>query len=385
MGELMTIKDRSAFTNKQRIYDSLAKHGLDAVVVAQMENVVYCSGFYNMDLRILPDRICMVVWPREGDPVFVVPDRRAASDGQMSFIDDIRGYKLLDGVFNHHPMEMVRDVLTEMGLTSGRIGYEPLYLPSYHADQLRFQLPDAKLVGCDYVMDEIRMVKTSAEIEQLRFTSVQTEKAIANAYELARPGDTEKSIIDRMGFAVTKLGADFVFANVMAAGSRTPLGHHLGEEIPVDYGDIIRVDYGGSFDGYVSDLVRMAVVGPPNDRQRRVYGALSEGQHEVIDWLGPGQAMDEIAAKMKEITGPKLPDDLDVVGFGHSIGLGIHDRPFITPEDDRLTEPGMVMQIEHITTDGDELYHAEDSVLFTESGVTLLSDYTDTTEMYVIE
>ena len=381
----MTLKDRSAFTNKQRIYDSLAKHDLDAVVVAQMENVVYCSGFYNMDIRILPDRICMVVWPREGDPVFVVPDRRAASDGQMSFIEDIRGYKLLDGVFNPNPMAMVHDVLTEMGLTSGTIGYEPLYLPSYHADELRGHLPDAKLVGCDYVMDEIRMVKTPAEIELLRFTSVQTEKAIANAYELARPGDTEKSIIDRMGYAVTKLGADFVFANVMAAGPRTPLGHHLGEEIPIEYGNIIRVDYGGSFDGYVSDLVRMAVVGPPNDRQRRVYGSLSEGQHEVIDWLGPGQAMDEIAAKMKEITGPKLPEDLEVVGFGHSIGLGIHDRPFITPEDDRLTEPGMVMQIEHITTDGDEMYHTEDSVLFTDTGVTLLSDYTDTAEMYVIE
>lgn len=381
----MTLKDRSAFTDKQRIYDTLAKHNLDAVVVAQTENVIYCSGFYNFDMRILPDRICMVVWPQEGDPVFVVPDRRAASDGQMSFIEDIRGYKLLDGVFNPHPMEMIRDVLAEMGLAEGRIGYEPLYLPAYHADELRNHLPNAEMVGCDYVMDEIRMVKTPAEIEQLRFTSVQTEKAIANAYEMARPGDTEKSIIDRMGYAITKLGADFVFANVMAAGSRTPLGHHLGEEIPVNNGDIIRVDYGGSFDGYVSDLVRMAVVGPPSDRQRSVYGALSEGQHEVIDWLGPGQAMDEIAAKMKEITGPKLPDGLEVVGFGHSIGLGIHDRPFITSEDDRLTEPNMVMQIEHITIDGDEMYHTEDSVLFTESGVTLLSDYTDTTEMYVIE
>ena len=381
----MTLKDRSAFTNKQRIYDSLAKHNLDAVVVAQMENVVYCSGFYNFDLRILPDRICMVVWPREGNPVFVVPDRREATDGQMSFIEDIRGYKLLDGVFNPHPMEMVHDVLTEMGLISGKIGYEPLYLASYHADQLRSHLPDADLVGCDYVMDEIRMVKTPAEIEQLRFASVQTEKAIANAYELARPGDTEKSIIDRMGYSITKLGADFVFANVMAAASRTPLGHHLAEEIPVNHGDIIRVDYGGSFDGYVSDLVRMAVVGPPSDRQRRVYGALSEGQHEVIDWLGPGQAMDEIATKMKEITGPKLPAGLEVVGFGHSIGLGIHDRPFITMEDDRLTESNMVMQIEHITTDGHEMYHTEDSVLFHESGVTLLSDYTDTNAMYVIE
>ena len=147
----------------------------------------------------------------------------------MSFIEDIRGYKLLDGVFNPHPMEMVHDVLKEMGVTSGRIGYEPLYLASGHADQLRGHLPDADLVGCDYVMDEIRMVKTPAEIEQLRFASVQTEKAIANAYELTRPGDTEKSIIDRMGYSITKLGADFVFANVMAAASRTPLGHHLAE------------------------------------------------------------------------------------------------------------------------------------------------------------
>ena len=129
----------------------------------------------------------------------------------------------------------------------------------------------------------------------------------------------------------------------------------------------------------------MAVVGPPSDRQRRVYCALSEGQHEVIDWLGPGQAMDEIASKMKEITGPKLPAGLEVTGFGHSIGLGIHDRPFVTMEDDRLTEPNMVMQIEHVTTDGHEMHHTEDSVLFHESGVTLLSDYTDTEAMYVIE
>ncbi|MGI9605782.1 MAG: M24 family metallopeptidase, partial [Acidimicrobiales bacterium] len=93
----------------------------------------------------------------------------------------------------------------------------------------------------------------------------------------------------------------------------------------------------------------------------------------------------EIAIKMKESTGPKLPEGLEVIGFGHSIGLGIHDRPFITMEDDRLTEPNMVMQIEHVTTDGHEMYHTEDSVLFHESGVTLLSDYTDTSAMYVIE
>lgn len=381
----MPLTDRRPFTNISRIYETLARHELDAVVVAQMENVVYCSGFYNFDLRLLPDRICLVVWPREGEPTFVVPDRRAASDGQMSFIEDIRGYKLLDGRFNPHPMEMVRDVLDEKGLLQGRIGYEQLYLPVYHADELRRHLPAADLVSCDFVMDEVRMVKTPAEIEQLRFAAVQTEKAIGIAYELARPGDTEKSIVDQMGYAITRLGADFVLANVFASGMRTPLGHHLAEDVPVQYGDIIRVDYGGSFDGYVSDLVRMAVVGKPNARQERIYGALAEGQQEIIQWLKPGQSMAEIAAKMQEVVGPKLPDGLGVHGFGHCIGLGIHDRPFITPDEDRLAEPGMVMQIEHITTDGHETYHVEDSVVFRENGVELLSDYADTSRMYVIE
>jgi Xaa-Pro dipeptidase len=383
--DAMPLTDRSAFTNKQRIYDALAKHDLDAVVVAQMENVVYCSGFYNFDLRLLPDRICIVIWPREGEPVFVVPDRRAASDGRMSFIEDMRGYKLLDGVFNPYPMEMVRDVLAEKGLLRGRIGYEPLYLPAYHADDLRKLLPDAELVSCDYAMDEVRMIKTPAEIEQLRFAAVQTEKAIANAYELSRPGDTEKQVVDRMGYAITRLGADFVLANVFASGSRTPLGHHLAEDVPLRHGDIVRVDYGGSFDGYVSDLVRMAVIGRPNGRQERVYGALAEGQRRVIEWLRPGQSMAEIAAKMQAITLPLLPEGLAVNGFGHCIGLGIHDRPFITPADDRLTEPNMVMQIEHITTDGQETYHVEDTVLFRANGVELLSNYTDTSAMYVIE
>lgn len=380
----MTLADRSAFTNQQRIYDIIAKHDLDAVVVTQMENVVYCSGFYNFDLRLLPDRICIVVWPREGEPAFLVPDRRAISDGQMTFIEDLRGYKLLDGVFNPHPMEMVREVLSEKGLLNGRIGYEQLYLPVYHADQLRKQLPEADLVSCDYVMDEVRMVKTPAEIEQLRYAAVQTEKAIMIAYELARPGDTEKSMVDTMGYAITKLGADFVFANVFAAGSRTPLGHHLAEDIPVQHGEIIRVDYGGSFDGYVSDLVRMAVVGRPSGRQERIYGKLSEGQREVIDWLQPGQSMREITLKMQEIQKEKLPE-LHVHGFGHCIGLGIHDRPFITVDDDRVTEPNMVMQIEHITTEGQETYHVEDSVVFRDNGVELLSTYTDTSAMYIIE
>lgn len=381
----MPLKDRSAFTNTARIRDCIARADLDAVLAVQPENLIYCSGFYNFDLRTLPDRICIALWPREGDPVFIVPDRRAASDAGMSFIRDIRGYTLLDGVFNPYPMKMVAEALSEKGLATGRIGIEALYLPGWHERELQRRLPNAELVSADYVFDEMRMVKTPAEIEQLRFAAVQTEKAIANAYELARPGDTEKTVVDHMGYAVTRLGADIVAFNVFASGPRTPLGHHAAEEVAMQPGDIIRVDYGACFDGYFSDLVRMAVIGKPTSRQERLYRGLAEGQREVIASLRVGQSMREIAAVMQSIQRRHLPDGLPVHGFGHCIGLGVHDRPFITPDEDRLLEADMTMMIEHLITDGGECYHVEDLIVMRPDGAELLSTYTDTSSMYVIE
>lgn len=381
----MALLDRSAFTDTSRIRRCIANSGFDAVLAIQAENVIHCSGFYNFDLRALADRMCIVVWPLVGDPVFIVPEKRRQIDAGMAFVKDIRGYELLDGVFNPNPMRMVADVLAGKGIANGRIGFEALYLPAWHQHELERNLPGVTLESCDYLFDEMRMVKTPAEIEQIRFAAVQTEKAIANAYELARPGDTEKAIVDAMGYAVTKLGADKVEFNVFASGERTLLWHHLAEDVPVRHGDIIRVDYGASFDGYYSDLVRMAVVGQPSARQDRVYRGVAAGQQELIERLRVGQAMSEIAALMLDVQRRYLPDDVQIAGFGHCIGLGVHDRPFITPADHRVTEPGMTMMIEHIVTDGREQYHVEDLIVFRDERAELLSTYTDTSAMYVIE
>ncbi len=95
--------------------------------------------------------------------------------------------------------------------------------------------------------------------------------------------------------------------------------------------------------------------------------------------------MREIAAMMQEVQKKHLPEGLAVHGFGHCIGLGVHDRPFITPDEDRLLQPGMAMMVEHITTDGQETYHVEDLIIMRDEQAELLSTYTDTSAMYVIE
>jgi len=378
------MSERAKFTNRERLREHIRRSGCDVVLACSPENVVYTSGFYNFDIRLLPDRILTTVWPAEGEPAFVVMDRRVEEARRHGFIADVRGYTLVDGIFPTEPMALVAEAIRERGLARGRIGYEALYLPAWHLQQLQQELPQATFVPCDFMFDDVRMVKTPAEIEHMAWAANQTLRAIANAYEQARPGDTERSIVNHMMYITTKLGADSVPINVFASGPRTQDGHHLAEDVPIQPGDIIRVDYGGCFQGYFTDLVRMAVVGPPSDAQRRVYDLMVAAHRHVIEQTRPGLTGAEWYQMMMGVH-RQAPDDLTAFGMGHCIGLGIHDRPILTQVEPRRLEPDMLLMVEQMyRVPGQVFYHIEDLVRITPTGCEVLSTYTPIDEMYVI-
>jgi Xaa-Pro aminopeptidase len=205
-------------------------------------------------------------------------------------------------------------------------------------------------------------------------------------YAQARSGDTEKSVVDAMDYHTVKLGAEAVAFNIIASGERTIMGHHRGENAPIKPGDLLRVDYGGIFDGYFTDLVRMAVVGQPSDRQRSIYSACFAVQQRCLAALRPGVSAQELFDLAERAYAEEgLP--ITRAMYGHSIGLKVHERPVICNGDGGVLEPGVVLCIENGYTDREraERYHLEDAVAITDSGYELLSDYANTSEMYTID
>jgi Xaa-Pro aminopeptidase len=132
------------------------------------------------------------------------------------------------------------------------------------------------------------MIRTQAEMDHLRSGERATERAIHVAYELACAGDTEKSVADIIGFAITKLGADRVGFSVVASGGRTALGHHYAEQVPPKPGDLSRADYGWLFSSQWTDMVRMAFVGESLDRQRAGYHKIIQIHREMLEGMRPG-------------------------------------------------------------------------------------------------
>ena len=333
--------NRSQFTDAARVGRLINESGLDAVIATAPENVTHLSGYYNMDQRLLPEHLHACVWTADGEPLLLIPARERHLD---AFVADIRTHRIYGGS-QEGGLDLLADGLREKGVGSGRIGIDLQALAGSHLRGLEARLPKATFVDCTDLFGRMRLVKTPAEIDLLRRAAAMTDKAIAIGYAQARPGDTEKSVVDAMDYQTTRLGAEIVAFNVMASGERTVLGHHRAEPVPIVPGDLLRVDYGGLFDGYFSDLARMAVVGSPSDRQRSTYSACCDVHRRCLDALRPGitgTEIYEVARQGYADAGLAFTRSM----FGHSIGLGLHERPVFRDGDDWELEAGAVVCVE---------------------------------------
>ena len=383
--------DRVKFTNRERLGKLVEESSFDAVLATSLENVTYASGFYESQMRIMPNRMHIVVWPVDGEPVFIVPEYHL---GAGTFIEDKRGYdfyvrdELLKDprgrvLVHRWPMSLLAEVLREKGLTAGRIGLEKSTFPTEAYEELRELMPSAEFVDCKSLFDEVRMVKTPAEIELLQSAAIATEKAIRIGFDLARPGDTTKSIANSIGYAMTKLGADevaFLELDVRSGGKKFDYVHQPVELKP---GDLVRVDVGGYFAGYWSDIARIAVVGEPTPEQRSNYRGLLGVQDRIIGNMKPGITGRELfqqTIKVFEETGLEPPWGMII----HGIGLYIHERPWVRELETYELQPNMTFMVE-VYSPGMPHGQIEDLVLVTEDGARVLSPRSPADEPYIIE
>jgi Xaa-Pro aminopeptidase len=362
---------RGKYTDLAGIRRNIDNGPFDAVLVMSPENIPYYSGFYNLDLRGLPERMHIVVWPRGGEPAFVVVERRRRSiRPEETFLSDIRGYagEGLDS------MRVVAEVLSERGVTSGRLGVEGRNFPGGHLDELRRLMPDLTVEDAYFFLEKPRLIKTPAEVDVLTRVNRLTEDAIETAFKAAKPGDTERAIAARMQYEFLSKGGNTVSFPYLQAGERTGVWHGLPTDRPIESGTLFKTDFGGLIDGYASDLARTAVMGRASDRQRDIHAKLTEIKHRIVNGIRPEMLASE-AARM----GIQAYEDLGLEFKwhiqGHSIGLAVHESPQLYTWVDEPILAGMIMMIEIGYSDfPNESFHVEDLIRITDSGAEYITD-----------
>ena len=256
-----------------RIGQLLDQSGLDAIIAVSLENVAYLTGTWIVTQRLIPDRLALVLWPRQGEPAFVLCKGEDVAAKDDCRISDMRTYK----EFHTSPVDLLADAVTEKGLSGGHLGVERRSMPTAYFEQLRERLPDARFDDCAGLLDQARMVKTPEEIEALAAAAQATERAIRMAFEEAKADDTEKDVADNMAAKLRANGADLLNFMFLGTGTRSFEWHARPGGTSLRPGHLVHTDVGGSFTGYWSDVARTVVVGKPSAKQQELYDRRVKG------------------------------------------------------------------------------------------------------------
>ncbi len=372
---------REKLMNVQEFQRSLGESGLDAVVAVSQPNVFYTSGAYILTQVSIPDRLAMTVLPASGDDALLVCNIEESLARQESWIDDVRSYV----EFAEAPMHLLGDVLKEKGLAQGRVGIEARRLGAGYYQELSEALPKASLEACDWLFDHVRSLKTEGEIQRFGEAGRATERAILEAFGQAKAGDTERDLLRTIKENVALYGATDVVFGILGVADQSYVPHPPARERRIEPGDLVRVDFGGSWECYGSDVARMAVVGEPSGVQAETYKKVREVERKAIEFMGPGvRACDVFNCVVESYA--KFGIEYPGPHCGHGFGFETHEAPMLHPYNEEELRPNMLMCIEPVHF-SEEVggYQVEDLVLITEEGSEILTNYGDAEELFVIQ
>ena len=361
----------------------MQEQGIDCIIANSQESVYYTSNAPISTITNLK-RFAGIVLPVDGEPLFAVHRNEEVTARNSTWIKDLRVYE--GGEWESlKAIDFLAGVIKDKGLAGKKIGLELMEMPGLWLDHLRKLLPGTTFVDAKPILDVLKSIKSPEEIKHLSAANMATAKAITVAFEMARPGDTERDVALNMIDLTLEYGGDTVAFMCFGAGPNIHETHPVPGDYKLKKGDLVHTDFGCFFDGYHSDISRMAVVGEPNETQLKAYGIAVEAEQATAEAMVAGAKVIDVHNAVKEFYNSK-GYEYNRAFIGHAIGIGVHEWPFLGPaHGDWVLEPGMFFQVEPGMLIDDAKIHTEDSFVVKPKGpAENVSLYRDVTELQVI-
>jgi Xaa-Pro aminopeptidase len=344
---------------RDRIASRVKREGLDAMLVTDLHNVAYLTGFGG-------DSSYLVVTPTRS---MFLSDARY----EEQTAEECPG---LDAYFRRPGETQLQSTarrLAELGCT--RVGFEPASLSVLNFNALKDEAKTVDWKGLVGWVEEFRAIKDADEIAALKESVRMAEDAFHEVVGSLSSTDAEKEVADRLEFAMRSRGATAAaFSTIAAAGSLAAHPHAIPRSKPIGDESLLLIDWGAKGKFYHSDCTRTLTLGAPSDRFREVYEIVSTAQQRAIDAIRPGvKACDVDAAARSHISDKGFGAEFNH-GLGHGVGLQIHEAPQMRPESMVILQSGMVVTVEPgIYLQGWGGVRIEDMVLVTDDGPELLT------------
>ncbi len=310
----------------RRLRESLAERQLDRLLVTDLTNVRYLSGFTGTNGLLVVG----------ADTAVLLTDFRYVTQAG----EQVRAYEVRDA--GREPHKALAELL------AGKVGFDEAHMTVRSHRRIADELPDGTdLEPAAGLVEQLRRVKDDGELAHIATAAGITDRIYEQLCEDGIVGHTEQQVAWRIEVLAREFGAErLAFPPIVAAGSHGALPHAEPRNVAIRRGQMVVVDIGCVVSGYCSDATRTFVTGKPDDRQREVYEVVHDAQAIALDAVRPGvdaAAVDAVAR-----------DHIDAAGFGelfghslgHGVGLDVHEGPTLSAKSEDVLEAGNVVTVE---------------------------------------
>jgi Xaa-Pro aminopeptidase len=331
-----------------RLEQQLAERELDRMLVTDLTNVRYLTGFTGSNGAC----VC-----GPGIRLFFTDFRyteRAASE-VSGWETTTLGNDWLGGIAEH---------------LAGKVGFEDDKMPVRSLEKLREKLADGvEPVAAGGAVERLRRVKDEKELAAIAAASELADEVWRWSLEQGLAGRRERDVARAAEARIRELGADPSFPAIVAAGPNGALPHAEPGEREIGRGEMVVFDMGAKLDGYCSDGTRTYATGDPGEVARAVYEVVRGAQAAALATIeagANGEAVDAAARKLIDDAGY---GERFGHALGHGVGLEVHEGPRLSQRSEDVLEPGEVVTVEPgIYLPGELGVRIEDLVVVTVDG-----------------
>jgi Xaa-Pro aminopeptidase len=323
----LPFMDRGARLGRVRV--AMAEAGLTALLVTNLANIRYLTGFTGSAAKLLVT----------GDELFFVTDGRYG----VQSTEQLREAQL-DASFTIGNVTEQMQALTRL-VAGRRLGYEAATVTVAQASQFAAAF-ESELVITTGLIERVRRHKDAGEVARIKAASQIAADALHDVLDRLRPTMTELDIAIEMESFMRRAGASGPsFDTIVAAGPRAALPHARPERVEIGDQPVV-IDWGAIVDGYCSDTTRTVAVGAVDAEVVDAWHAVLASQQAGLAKVEVGAPLAGVDLACRESLAAVDLDGYFTTGTGHGVGLQIHEDPFIGRTSTGNIELGDIITVE---------------------------------------
>ena len=343
----------------ERVHPLLHQAEVDALLVTELANIRYLSGFTGS--------AAMLLVTAHGATLLTDGRYRTQAAEQLAGAG-AAGVELAVGN-GAAQRQALMGALSQATVT--RLGLEADHVTWAAQRRLAEAAAGVEVRPTSGLVEELRQVKDDQELERMAYAAAVADASLEEVRPMLDEARTELEVALALDTAMRRLGADDrAFETIVASGPNSAKPHARPTGRQIAPGDAVVVDFGAAYDGYRSDMTRTFFVGgPPSGVLARVLDTVCTAQAIGVTAVHAGTTGGEVDRVCRQSIAEAGFGEAFEHGTGHGVGLDIHEAPSVGPGVTAILRAGAVVTVEPgVYLAGVGGVRVEDTVVVSEDG-----------------